>query len=140
MRRRIVCVMLVCMSMLGCLCVDAGAIEEVTLRYGDCRAEENVIMRASGSFNMSVGAYRKTAADKVLALAAGETVRIRATYDPEDASLDFGLIDPEGIFHYINVTTGSIDETIEVPDSGNYTLAIQNNSGETVRVTGIVKY
>ena len=67
-------------------------------------------------------------------------MRIRATYDPEDASLDFGLIDPEGIFHYINVTTGSIDETIEVPDSGNYTLAIQNNSGETVRVTGIVKY
>ena len=69
-----------------------------------------------------------------------ETVRIRANYSPEDASLDFGLIDSEGVFHYINVTTGSIDKTIEVPENGSYTLMIRNNSSKSVIVTGIVRY
>ena len=51
-----------------------------------------------------------------------------------------GLVDSEGIFHYINVTTGSIDKTIEVPENGSYTLMIRNNSSKTVVVTGIVRY
>lgn len=71
---------------------------------------------------------------------AGETVRIYATYSPDNASVDFGLIDPDGIFHYINVTNGTIDKTIVIEERGNYTLAIRNNSGETIQVSGFVKY
>ena len=115
--------------------MSAGAV--------DIAASENgafVVMRASGSFNMSVGAYERTAANTTFPLAARETVHIRANYAPEDASMDFGLIDPDGIFHYINVTTGTIDVTIEVPENGNYTLAIRNNSGNTVKVSGFVNY
>ena len=52
----------------------------------------------------------------------GETVTIQASYSPFSASVDFGLVAPDGKFYYFNVTDGSIDETIEVDESGNYTL------------------
>lgn len=135
--RRKLCLAIACVSILGCFCMRGGAI--------DASASNNVsveamIMRASGSFNMSVGAYRRTVADIVFPLAAGETVHIRANYTPEDASLDFGLIDSDGIFHYITVTTGSIDATIKVPENGNYTFAIRNNTGTEVMVSGIINY
>ena len=54
--------------------------------------------------------------------------------------MDFGLLDSDGVYHYINVTTGSIDKTIEVPENGSYTLVIRNNSSKSVKVTGIVRY
>lgn len=138
--RRILALILVCVSVIGCLCSNAGAIGDTGIGKKASAVEEQMIMRASGSFNMNVGAHRKTAADTSFPLAAGETVHIRANYAPENASLDFGLIDPDGIFHYINVNTGSIDVTIEVPENGNYTFAIRNNSDETVKVSGIVRY
>lgn len=134
--RRMLSLALACVSVIGCLAINVGAVS----RPAAYEVTDVAAMLASGSFDMSIGANRKTAADQAFPLSAGETVRIRATYDPEDASLDFGLIDPDGVFHYINVTTGSIDETIEVPESGNYTLAIRNNSGTTVKVVGFVRY
>ncbi len=48
---------------------------------------------------------------------AGETVRIRGIYSPEDASMDFGLIDSAGVFHYVNVKDGSIDQTFKISES-----------------------
>ncbi len=135
--RRVLCLALTCVVAFGCFCTNTGAADVPTLEN---TPEESVIMRASGSFNISVGAYKKTAADTVFPLAAEETVRIRANYAPEDASMDFGLIDSKGGFHYVNVTTGSIDATIKIPENGNYTLAIINNSGNTVKVSGIVNY
>lgn len=137
--RRILCMALACVSIIGCLCSNAGAVDAAA-DLGAFEVTEAVVMRASGSFNMSVGAYGKTEADTAFPLAAGETVRIRANYAPEDSSMDFGLIDPEGVFHYINVKTGSIDATIEVPENGNYILAIRNNTEHTVKVSGFVTY
>lgn len=87
-----------------------------------------------------VGAYRRTAADTDFPLVAGETVHIRANYSPENASMDFGLVDSDRVYYYINVTTGRIDKTIEVPENGSYTLVIRNNSSKSVMVTGIVRY
>ena len=78
--------------------------------------------------------------DTSFTMSAGETVRIRASYSPENASMDFGLVDSEGVYHYINTKTGNIDKTIEIPENGDYTLAIRNNSNTSVKVTGIVRY
>ena len=89
---------------------------------------------------MSVSPNGKSQADKTFPLEAGETVRIYATYSPDDASVDFGLIDPDGIFHYFNVTDGTIDKTIEIAERGNYRLAVKNNSSKTVKISGFVKY
>lgn len=138
--RKFLCIVMACVSVIGCLCINAGAVGRMDIVSEGYEEKADTITRATGSFSMSIGPYKKTAADTAFPLSARETVRIRATYEPEDASMDFGLIDPDGVFHYINVTTGSIDETIEVPDSGNYTLGIRNNSGNTVKVSGFVRY
>lgn len=92
------------------------------------------------SKNGSVAAYGKSEADKAFPLESGETVSISAVYSPDDASMDFGLVDPEGVFHYFNVKNGSVDKTIKVEESGNYTFAVRNNSDVTVKVTGFVRY
>ena len=130
--RKIVCMVLACVVIMGNLCISASAAGENT--------ESSVGILASGSFNMSVSPNGKSQADKTFPLEAGETVRIYATYSPDDASVDFGLIDPDGIFHYFNVTDGTIDKTIEIAERGNYRLAVKNNSSKTVKISGFVKY
>lgn len=130
--RKIVCMVLACVVIMGNLCISAAAAGENT--------ESSVGILASGSFNMSVSPNGKSQADKTFPLEAGETVRIYATYSPDDASVDFGLIDPDGIFHYFNVTDGTIDKTIEIAERGNYRLAVKNNSSKTVKISGFVKY
>ena len=73
-------------------------------------------------------------------LEAGETVTINASYSPFSASVDFGLIAPDGYFYYINVKNGSINKTIRVDERGNYMLAVRNSSDDTVSVVGYVSY
>ena len=138
--RRFLCMVMTGVMMLGFLCTSAGAVEEVNVIPGKYETAETAIMRATGTLNCTIKANGSISVNPAFSLAAGETVRIRANYSPEDASLDFGLIDSEGVFHYINVKTGSIDKTIEVPENGSYTLMIRNNSSKSVIVTGIVRY
>ena len=130
------------LGVVGCLCTSAGAVERDLIEnpYNCAVVEASAIMRASGSFNVSVRPYARAKGDTDFPLEAGETVRIYATYSPDDASMDFGLVDPDGVFHYVNTENGTIDTTIEVPESGNYRLGIKNNSGNTVKVSGFVKY
>ena len=98
------------------------------------------ISRATGKFNMTIAANKLRRADSSFPLEAGETVRINAVYSPDSASVDFGLIDEDNVFHYITVTDGNIDTTIEIEARGNYTLAIRNNSSNEVDVSGFVQY
>lgn len=138
--RKIVCIVLACMFVFGNLCVSAGAVGKDIVPLG--RLEQNITLGilASGSFNMSISPYGQSEANKTFPLEAGETVSISAVYSPDDASMDFGLLDPDGVFHYFNVTDGHVDKTIRVSERGNYTLAVRNNSGQTVSVSGFVKY
>lgn len=139
MRNR-VCMMLVCLGLCCSLCINAGAVSTPAIVGESSSKTIDADIRASGSFNMTIDAHGKRTSDTTLPMEAGETVRIYATYSPDDASVDFGLIDPDGIFHYINVTNGTIDKTIVIEERGNYTLAIRNNSGEKIQVSGFVKY
>lgn len=125
-----------------CLCMNAGATgsELIAIPYDDAKVESAAILRASGSFNVSVNPYARAKGDTDFPLEAGETVRIYATYSPDSASVDFGLVDPDGVFHYVRAENGSVDTTFEVPESGNYRLGIKNNSGQTVKVSGFVRY
>lgn len=134
--KRVACTMLACLALVSCFCINAVAIDEKALAD---KTTEMVVARASGSFSMSISPYGSVKADMSFPLEAGETVRINASYSP-DASLDFGLIDSDGMFHYVNVTDGNIDKTIRVDTSGNYTLGIQNNSSKTIKVSGFVRY
>lgn len=96
--------------------------------------------RASGKFSMTISPGKLRRADSSFPLEAGEIVTINASFSPRTASVDFGLIDENDVFHYINVTNGSINEQIQVKTRGEYTLAIRNHSENELDVSGYVNY
>ena len=111
---------------------NAADIAPQNVEHRD-RVIELSLERASGSFNMTVPA-------KSFPLEAGETVTIKATYSPFSASVDFGLVDGNGKFHYLTVSNGTFDKTIKVDTRGNYVFAVRNNSSQSISVSGYVKY
>lgn len=125
---------MVCIAASSYLCMNAGAVNQST--YATVLSVE----RASGKFSMDISAGTMATTDSTLPLEVGETVTIKASYSPFSASVDFGLIDSDGIFHYLNVTNGSIDKAILISERGNYTFAIRNNSSSTVNVSGYINY
>lgn len=102
--------------------------------------EETYIVYATGRFNMDVPAKTTVKADSSFPLEAGEIVTIKASYTPFSASVDFGLIAPDGYFYSLNANDGSFDESIEVNQRGYYTLAVRNNSSKAINVSGYVNY
>lgn len=134
--KKILYVALVCAVMMSCV-ANVAAIQ------ADNMDGHNTVVlsttRASGEFEMTVSAKTKAIADSSFPLEAGETVRINASYSP-DGSVDFGLVDEDGIFHYINVKNGSIDKTIRISERGNYKFQVRNNTSVAVKVCGFVRY
>lgn len=98
------------------------------------------LQRATNQFTITIPPKITMGADSQFSLATGEKVTINASYAPTNASVDFGLMDSDGIFHYINVIDGSINQSIQIKEWGKYTLAIRNNSSYTVNVSGFVTY
>lgn len=97
-------------------------------------------MRATGHFDMEVPGNSTVKADKEFPLEIGETVAINAVYSPQTASVDFGLLAPDGLFYSLNATDGSFDEVIAVDQRGNYTLVVRNSSDYSINVSGYVNY
>lgn len=131
--KKLVCMVLACVSLFGCMTTGAGAIQVSE------NAEICSVQRASGKFNMSVPGNTILKANSTFPMEVGETVRINASYSP-DGSVDFGLIDSKGIFHFVNVEKGSIDKTIRIDKRDTYTFAIRNNSSKEISVSGFVTY
>lgn len=136
---KMTCMVLAFTLLLGAMSVPVKAAETQTT------APETFPMdfagtRATGPFQMTVPAKTKALANSSLPLAAGETVTIKASYTPSSASMDFGLVAPDGTFYYFNVTSGRINKTIEVSENGDYILQVRNNSSGKVEVTGTVNY
>lgn len=136
---RMTCMILAAVLVMGVFSVPVHAAEL------ENTAPEVFVMnfadaRATGSFNMSIPAKSRALANSSFPLAAGETVTIKASYSPFSASVDVGLIAPNGKFYYFNITGGSIDKTIQVNESGSYVLQVRNNSDSEVKVSGFVNY
>ncbi|MGM9600470.1 MAG: hypothetical protein ACI3W5_02635 [Faecousia sp.] len=137
--KRMICIALACMLIIGTIIIPANAIEAENTAP-ESGIANLAISRATGSFSMTIPAKSKALADSSFPMAAGETVTIKASYAPFDASVDFGLVDSDGVFHYFNITNGSIDKTIGIENSGKYTLQVRNNSNKEVSVSGFVNY
>lgn len=137
--KKTICMVLACMLIAGAISIPAEAVE-VQAIDPEMNTMQIAIARASGSFSMSVPAKTKVLADSSFPMEAGETVTINASYSPLDTSVDFGLVDSNGVFYYFNVTDGSIKKTIRIKESGNYTLQVRNNSSSEIRVSGFVNY
>lgn len=73
-------------------------------------------------------------------LQSNSVLTFNCSYSPSSASMDFGVIAPNGRFYYVNVKEGSINQAIRISQSGSYTMAVRNNSSQTVRVVGFVNY
>ena len=131
--KRFVCLLLSIMLSLGCYATSVAAVE-LPQETGAAA------VRATGSFNMTLSSHTIKTASTSFPLESNEMVTIKASYSPFSASVDFGLIGPDGKFHYVRVTSGTVSQTIRINTSGNYTLAIRNNSSQTVRVSGFVNY
>ena len=128
------CLMLASIIVMSCFGMSAEAAV-------DPRQEtEPIAVMATGRFNMEVPANTAVQASTSFPLEVGEVVTIKATYSPFSASVDFGLIAPDGLFYGLNTTTGSFDKAIEVNQRGYYTFAVRNNSSETINVSGYVNY
>lgn len=81
------------------------------------REESNQLYRATGSFDIKISSGSIVGSkENQFPLEAGETVTIDAIYSPKTASVDFGLIAPDGYFYYERVKNGSINKTIEVDE------------------------
>lgn len=136
---KMIYMVLACTVIVGLVSFPVNAVEVETTT-----SERNVlsfiIPRATGSFSMSIPANNNLIANSSFPLVAGETITIKASYAPFDASVDFGVIAPDGKYYYFNVTNGSIDKTIQVSISGSYTLMVRNNSDNEVEVSGFVQY
>ena len=132
--KRFFCMVLACVAAISCLSVNAGAVgmEESNA--------ELIVQRASGRFSMNVSGNTLATASTSFPLEAGEIVTIKASYSPFSASVDCGVIAPDGLFYSVNADDGSVDAEIEVNQRGNYTLAVRNNSSKTISVSGYVNY
>lgn len=138
-RNRIVCMALVCLLITSSVILPVNAVEpeETT---PESAVTSFAVPRATNSFSMTIPGKTKLSANTSFPLTVGETVTIKASYAPFSASIDFGLIAPNGKYYYFNVTNGSIDKTIRVSESGNYTFQIRNNSNFEVEVSGFINY
>lgn len=130
---------LACVLVVGSFSMSVDAVESENTTP-DNTILNVLIPRATGSFGMTIPAKTRLTASTSFPLAAGETVTIKASYAPFSASVDFGLIAPNGLYYYFNITNGSIDKTIQVPESGDYILQIRNNANVEVEVAGFVNY
>lgn len=131
-------VILACMLFFVQLCIPVNAAE-VNCDMETVTVQEIVMPRATESFSMSIPSKTK-AKGNAFSLMEGELVTIKASYIPFSASVDIGIVDSDGIFYYINTTSGSFDETISVSKTDQYKLQIRNNSTETIDISGHINF
>lgn len=91
--------LLVSVALVSCLGVEAEAIQTVD-------EVSPVLERATGRFSMDVYKNEVVTADTSFPLEIGETVSINASYSPRAASVDFGLIAPDGLFYPFRAKDG----------------------------------
>lgn len=133
MRKRL-CIFLMCIVFVGSLTVNAAAISTGEYEF------DISVARATGRFSADIPGNSSFTADTSFPLEAGETVTINAVYSPLSASVDFGLIAPDGLFYPLRAANGSFNKTITIGQRGSYTLAIRNNSDLEISVSGFVTY
>ena len=137
--RRMACVVIVCCLLIGTTVIPASATEVLPLSEEQFQIG-TVNPLATNSFSITIPANSKVRANSSFSMMVGETITIKASYAPFSADVDIGFIAPDGRFYYISVTGGSIDQTIQVSQSGLYTLQIRNNSDAEIEIAGFVNY
>lgn len=143
MKKRCFTLLIILAISVCCLSTIQAAADDTAIAVGTKSSSHAVLPitpRAVNSFQIDIPAGEIAAADTSFSLAAGEIVTINAVYDPASASVDAGLIAPDGLFYSLPASDGQIKVSIKVNMRGKYTLAIRNNSDEDISVSGFVNY
>ena len=96
--------------------------------------------RATGKFDFEISAKSMRKADTSFPMEYGETVTITASYSPASASVDFGLIDSDGLFYPVRGRNGSTNQTTRIERSETQIYEVRNNSNYKISVSGFVNY
>lgn len=128
------CLVFVCIAILSNIIPSVGAVSEKPYSADSPEIAE----RSTKLFNMNVSANTCAVADSSFFMGVEQSVTISASYTPQTASVDVGLIGPDGLFYYQNTANGVIVVTFDIIERGNYTLAIRNNSSYEINVSGHV--
>lgn len=132
--KKFLCMVLVLGAFVSCFGMSAAAAQIPS------NEDDFLAVQATGKFDIEVPGNSAVKAGNSFPLEVGEVVTIKATYSPFSASVDFGVIAPDGLFYGLNTTTGSFDKAIRVSQRGHYYFAVRNNSSETIHVSGHVNY
>lgn len=133
--KRITSMFFSCLIAVSMLALPASAATALRSIPAECIAPY-----ATNSFNIAVPAKTNAKADATFSMAAGESISLSVTYAPFYADIDVGFIAPDGDYIYVNSTSGAIEETLSIGQSGRYTLMVRNNSSVDVNVTGVINY
>lgn len=149
--KKLITLCLSCMIMISCIPIKAHAddLYRPMIHMKDMKCEQinpqdaalledEYLLRGSDSINGTVSAYSAAVGNRAFYLSSDSTITFNCSYSPSSASMDFGVIAPDGKFYYIK--EGSIYQAIRVDQTGNHSVAIRNNSSQTVRVVGFVDY
>ena len=96
--------------------------------------------RATNRLNWSIASSVTKKSSPTLDLDVNETVTFNCSFTPSSSNVYFGLIASDGSFHCSAATNGRFKGTIKVPKTDKYYLAVYNNSGSTIQVTGTISY
>ncbi len=99
-----------------------------------------IVERAASRFRVNVLEDELCVASSSFFMEAEQSVTINASYSPQSASVDFGLIGPDGRFYHQNAKNGTISAAFDIKERGEYTLAVRNNSPYEISVSGYVNY
>ena len=127
--KRILCMMLVCLSSMGLFLVPVEAADNINLQAGF------IDVYATGRFSLDIPAGEIKAAKSSFPLEAGEVVTIKGAYSPFSASVDFGLIAPNGRFYYLNSKDGCSTELVSIVADENDYPADEYMNGSARAVT-----
>ena len=126
-RKKLVCIFLVCLVMIGSFCIPAGAVKNAT-------QETSIVMRATGKFDVEVPADTIVKASSSFPLESGETVTVNASYSPRSA-------DVEKVTYTVTYDGGDISSkkinSSGVPN-GDYKVCIINAGSKSI--TGALQY
>lgn len=152
-QKSILWALLVCVAMIGSFVAPADAsdtcaeylwLEDLESEWVDlsslANCEGSISSRTTKSIDGHIPSLALCPIIQLISLQANDLVTFNCSYSPSSASMDFGVIAPNGRFYYVNVKEGSINQAIRISQSGSYTLAIRNNYSQTVRVVGFVNY
>lgn len=149
MKLKSLCSALLCVLLLNSVNIPASALSQEStsiipansvVEISDLEFVSTHSARATNRLNWSIASSVTKKSSTTLDLDVNETVTFNCSFTPSSSNVYFGLIASDGSFHCSAATNGRFKGTIKVPKTDKYYLAVYNNSGSTIQVTGTVSY